>query len=140
MDPQHRLVLEVAGSSLATDLRVGLEILTRLRLLGFGLSVNAFGPHELPPARLRDIPFSELKLDRAFVMGLPDDRKSLAIVRTVTQLAKDLGMSVVAEGVETRAQQEALCEAGVTSLQGFLLSHPLTETDLDAWLGAPQGA
>lgn len=107
---------------------------------GFPLSIDDFGTGYSCLAYLKDLPARKLKLDRAFVMGLPEDRKSFAIVRTVTQLAIDLGMTVVAEGVETEAQQEALCEAGVTLLQGFLLSHPLAESDLDAWLSAPQGA
>lgn len=101
---------------------------------GFPLSIDDFGTGYSCLAYLKNLPAQKLKLDRAFVMDLPHDRKSMAIVRTVTQLALELGMSVVAEGVETPAQQEVLCEAGVTALQGFLVSHPLPENELNNWL------
>lgn len=101
---------------------------------GLPLAIDDFGTGYSCLAYLKDLPARKIKLDRAFVLGLPEDRKSFAIVRTMTQLARDLGMTVVAEGVETVAQYESLREAGVDVVQGFLFSHPLTEGELDRWL------
>jgi EAL domain-containing protein (putative c-di-GMP-specific phosphodiesterase class I) len=101
---------------------------------GFPLAIDDFGTGYSCLAYLKDLPARKLKLDRAFVKGLPEDRKSFAIIRTITQLAADLGMTIVAEGVETDAQRDILAEAGVTALQGFLLSYPLPETELETWL------
>jgi diguanylate cyclase (GGDEF)-like protein len=107
---------------------------------GFPLAIDDFGTGYSCLAYLKDLPAQKLKLDRAFIMGLPEDKKSFAIVRTVTQLALDFGMTVVAEGVETEQQRDALLEAGVNALQGFLFSRPLEEHLLDAWLAGTQGA
>ncbi|HJW26458.1 MAG TPA: bifunctional diguanylate cyclase/phosphodiesterase [Rhodocyclaceae bacterium] len=101
---------------------------------GLPLAIDDFGTGYSCLAYLKDLPAKKIKLDRAFVVGLPEDRKSFAIVRTVAQLARDLGMTVVAEGVETVAQYESLCEAGVMAVQGFLFSRPLAEDRLDLWL------
>lgn len=101
---------------------------------GFPLAIDDFGTGYSCLAYLKDLPASKLKLDRAFVKDLPGDGKSFAIIRTITQLATDLGMTVVAEGVETEAQRDTLAAAGVTALQGFLLSHPLPESKLEHWL------
>lgn len=108
--------------------------LAEVQEAGLPLAIDDFGTGYSCLAYLKDLPARKIKLDRAFVVGLPEDRKSFAIVRTVTQLARDLGMTVVAEGVETRAQYECLCEAGVTYIQGFLFSEPLVEEELDLWL------
>ncbi|MCK6390631.1 MAG: EAL domain-containing protein [Azonexus sp.] len=106
---------------------------------GFPLAIDDFGTGYSCLAYLKDLPARKLKLDRAFIVGLPEDKKSFAIVRTVTQLARDLGMTVVAEGVETQAQYDSLCAAGVDAIQGFLLCRPLTEPALDTWLQGRQG-
>ncbi len=106
---------------------------------GFPLAIDDFGTGYSCLAYLKDLPAKKLKLDRAFILGLPEDRKSFAIVRTVTQLARDLGMTVVAEGVETQAQYDSLCEAGVDAIQGFLLCRPLAEPALDTWLNGHKG-
>ncbi len=101
---------------------------------GFSLAIDDFGTGYSCLAVLKDLPAGKLKLDRAFVSGLPEDRRSYSVARAVVRLALDLGMSVVAEGVETAAQHEALCEAGVTAIQGFHLARPMAEAALEAWL------
>jgi EAL domain-containing protein (putative c-di-GMP-specific phosphodiesterase class I) len=127
------LMLEVAGSHLATDLRVGLEILTRLRLQGFGLSVNAFGPQELPPARLRDIPFSELKLDRAFVAAARRDPAAGAAFASSVALGRQLGVTVVAEGVENIDDWRYVHGTGCGAAQGYFVAEPMRADALPAW-------
>lgn len=101
---------------------------------GLSLSIDDFGTGYSCLAYLKDIPAKKLKMDRLFVSNLPEDRKSLAIIRAITQLAQDLGMTVVAEGVETPAQRDTLISAGVNALQGFLFTRPLPDTLLEGWL------
>lgn len=101
---------------------------------GFSLAIDDFGTGYSCLAYLKDLPASKLKLDRSFVRGLPDDRKSLAIIHAVTAMARDLGMTVVAEGVETEIQRQLLVDAGVTALQGFLFSRPLAGSQIGEWL------
>lgn len=103
---------------------------------GFPLAIDDFGTGYSCLAYLKDLPAKKLKLDRAFVLDLPHDRKAYAIARTITQLANDLGMVVVAEGVETREQYESLREMGVTAVQGFLLARPMDEADVAGWRSA----
>lgn len=101
---------------------------------GLSLSIDDFGTGYSCLAYLKDIPASKLKLDRSFVQNLPADRKSLAITRAITQLAQDLGMTVVAEGVETIEQRDTLINIGVNALQGFLFTRPLPSQQLEDWL------
>lgn len=106
---------------------------------GLSLAIDDFGTGYSCLAYLKDIPANKLKLNRTFVKHLPEDRKSLAIVRAITRLAQDLGMTVVAEGVETTQQRDILMNAGVNALQGYLFSRPLPETRLEAWLSSFEG-
>jgi len=104
------------------------------RQAGVSLAIDDFGTGYSCLANLKDIPATKLKLDRAFVRVLPDDRRSLAVVRAMTQLGRELGMTIVAEGVETREQQGALVEVGVDAVQGFLHARPMDADSLVAWL------
>jgi diguanylate cyclase (GGDEF)-like protein len=101
---------------------------------GFPLALDDFGTGYSSLGCLKDLPASKLKLDRAFVLDLPHDRRSFSVVKAVTQLALDLGMTVVAEGIETREQYDSLCEAGVTAIQGFYLARPMSASAFLAWL------
>lgn len=101
---------------------------------GFSLAIDDFGTGYSCLAYLKDIPASKLKLDRTFIQGLPADHKSLSIIRAITQMAHDLGISVVAEGVENVEQCDILLNAGVNMLQGFLFSRPLSASRLETWL------
>jgi diguanylate cyclase (GGDEF)-like protein len=103
---------------------------------GFPLALDDFGTGYSSLGCLKDLPASKLKLDRAFVIDLPQNRRSFAVVKAVTRLALDLGMTVVAEGVESQDQYDSLCEAGVTAIQGFLLARPMPEADFLTWLAA----
>lgn len=101
---------------------------------GLSLAIDDFGTGYSCLAYLKDIPANKLKLDRTFVKNLPEDKKSLAIVRAITRLAQDLGMTVVAEGVETPEQLDTLLGTGVNALQGYLFTRPLPEQQLESWL------
>jgi diguanylate cyclase (GGDEF)-like protein len=104
------------------------------RKAGVSLAIDDFGTGYSCLANLKDIPATKLKLDRAFVRVLPEDRRSLAVVRAMTQLGRELGMTIVAEGVETREQHDALVDVGVDAVQGFLHARPMEAELLVGWL------
>lgn len=101
---------------------------------GVGLAIDDFGTGYSCLANLKDIPAKKLKLDRAFISVLPEDRRALSVVRSMMQLGHELGMTIVAEGCETQEQYEALCEAGVDAIQGFFHARPMPEEDVITWL------
>ena len=104
------------------------------RAAGVGLAIDDFGTGYSCLSSLKDLPATKLKLDRAFISVLPRDRRAFAIVRAMTQLARDLGMIVVAEGVETREQLDACVTAGVDATQGFFNACPMSEETLLQWM------
>lgn len=108
--------------------------LRSVRNIGIGLAIDDFGTGYSCLATIKDIPATKLKIDRAFVCVLPEDRRAFAVVRAITQLAQELGMTVVAEGVETQDQLDSLKKAGVDAIQGFLQAAPMTEDALRTWL------
>jgi diguanylate cyclase (GGDEF)-like protein len=101
---------------------------------GVGLAIDDFGTGYSCLANLKDIPAGKLKLDRAFVTVLPEDKRALAVVRAMTQLGHELGMTIVAEGCETKEQIDALLDAGVDAIQGFYYARPMPEETLLSWL------
>lgn len=101
---------------------------------GVGLSIDDFGTGYSCLANLKDLPATKLKLDRAFVIALPHDHRAFSVVKAMTQLGRDLGMVVVAEGVEEMVQLESLREAGVDAIQGYIHARPMPAEDLLLWL------
>jgi EAL domain-containing protein (putative c-di-GMP-specific phosphodiesterase class I) len=112
--------------------------LAAAREAGVALAIDDFGTGYSCLANLKDIPATKLKLDRAFVRVLPEDRRALAVVRAMTQLGRELGMTIVAEGVETQAQHQALVDVGVDAVQGFLHARPMDGEALLGWLRGRQ--
>ena len=115
------LVLEVTESRLMLDTRAPLEILTRLRLKRFRLSIDDFGTGHSSLAQLRDIPFDELKIDQGFVHRAWSDETLRAMYDASLSLARQLGMEVVAEGVEDRNDWEILRRTGCDLAQGTVI-------------------
>jgi diguanylate cyclase (GGDEF)-like protein len=103
---------------------------------GVGLAIDDFGTGYSCLANLKDIPAGKLKLDRAFVRVLPEDRRALSVVKAVAQLGRDLGMTIVAEGCEKQEQIDALLDAGVDAIQGFFYAKPMPQEMLLPWLQA----
>lgn len=101
---------------------------------GVSLSIDDFGTGYSCLANLKDIPAKKLKLDRAFVTVLPEDRRARAVVRAMTQLGHELGMTVVAEGCERQEEIDVLMDAGVDAIQGFFYARPMPEDKLFQWL------
>lgn len=131
--PQE-IVLEVTESSLMRDQRVALEILTRLHLKRFRLSIDDFGTGNSSLSQLRDIPFDELKIDQSFVHGASGNQTQRAIFDASLGLARQLKMESVAEGVEDRADWNFLRQRGCDLAQGYFIAKPMPAEDLPAWL------
>jgi EAL domain-containing protein (putative c-di-GMP-specific phosphodiesterase class I) len=127
------LTLEVTESRLMQNPLATLDILSRLRLKGFGLAIDDFGTGHSSLAQLRDLPFQELKLDRSFVHGANRDPARRAIVEATLALAHQLGMKAVAEGVEDRADWDFLATIGCDIVQGYLVARPMTGAELPSW-------
>lgn len=125
--------LEITESELMGELVTSLDILTRLRLKGFGLSIDDFGTGYSSLSLLHRVPFSELKIDRSFVANMEKDKEAFAIVETCVMLGHKLNMTVVAEGVETEAQLKLLAGLGCDVAQGYLYSRPLPADELLVW-------
>lgn len=128
------IVLEVTESRLMADLRIPLEILTRLRLKRFRLSIDDFGIGNSTLAQLRDLPFDELKIDQSFVHGAWGDEKLRAMFHASLGLAQQLGLESVAEGVEDLADWEFVCRAGCDIAQGYFIAKPMPAAALPAWI------
>ncbi|MBI5625755.1 MAG: EAL domain-containing response regulator [Nitrosomonadales bacterium] len=132
--PPQTMELEVTESRLMEDLRIPLEILTRLRLKRFRLSIDDFGTGNSSLVQLRDLPFDELKIDQSFVRGAHSNEKLQAIFDSSLGLAKQLGMEVVAEGVEDRADWDFVRNRGCAIAQGYFIAKPMPAADLPAWI------
>jgi EAL domain-containing protein (putative c-di-GMP-specific phosphodiesterase class I) len=127
-------VLEVTESQLVKDLSAALEILTRLRLKRFSLSIDDFGTGHSSLTQLRDIPFDELKVDQGFVHGAASNNTLSAIYGASLGLAKLLGMKTVAEGAEDREDWEFLRSTGCHSVQGFFIAKPMPADEIPGWI------
>lgn len=132
--PPHLVCLEITESSVMDDPDRALEILLGLHGLGLKLSVDDFGTGFSSLTYLKKLPVDELKIDRSFVYRMIDDPDDRLIVRSTIELAHNLGLKVVAEGVETAACLDALRALGCDMAQGYLFSHALRRVKLEAWL------
>ena len=130
--PASSLVLEITESTAMHDPDASLAILQRLSELGVGISIDDFGTGYSSLLYLKRLPASELKIDRGFVRDLVAGGEDAAIVSAIIALGRTLNLAVIAEGVETAAQQDLLTELGCTSLQGFHLGRPRPATDFTA--------
>lgn len=131
-------VLEITESRLGGDQTSALDVLTRLRLRGFKLAIDDFGTGFSSLEQLRDAPFSEVKLDRAFVHGASRDSSRLTILEGGVRMAQKLGLTTVAEGVEDEEDWQVVQELGCDMVQGYLISEPLTAPDLERFAGLPE--
>lgn len=130
IDPT-KLTLEITESALMGELVTSLDILTRLRLKGIGLSIDDFGTGYSSLSQLHRVPFSEMKIDRSFVSNMAQDYEARAIVKTCIMLGHELNMEVVAEGVETLEVLELLKSLGSDLAQGYYFSKPVSSKLLE---------
>ena len=132
--PADRLTLEITESTAMADPARAQALLLRLRDLGVGLSIDDFGTGHSSLAYLSTLPVTELKIDRSFVMSIGRDDGQAMIVRSTIDLGHNLGLRVVAEGVEDDATLDWLTHHGCDLAQGYGLARPLPAADLAAWL------
>lgn len=131
--PSDRLVLELTESATQPLVKL-MDALTRFRIKGIGLAIDDFGTGYSSLMQLRQLPFTEVKIDQAFVADLPHSRDSRLIIQAVTELARGLGLTSTAEGVETIEQLRAVRELGCDFGQGYLMSAPIEPQVLKGWV------
>jgi EAL domain-containing protein (putative c-di-GMP-specific phosphodiesterase class I)/signal transduction histidine kinase/HPt (histidine-containing phosphotransfer) domain-containing protein len=129
-----RVIVEVTESGLVENMTDALEILSRIRLKGFHLSIDDFGTGYSTLNQLQKIPFSEFKVDRSFVHGATHDPAALAIFEASTDMARKMGLSVVAEGVENIEDWQLAERFGCDQVQGFFIAKPMPADQFDEWL------
>jgi diguanylate cyclase (GGDEF)-like protein len=123
--PANCLTLEITETTAMSDADASLQVLKQLAEMGVDLSIDDFGTGYSSLLYLKRLPANELKIDRGFVRDLVHDGDDAAIISAIVALGQALNLRIVAEGVETRQQQDFLTDLGCNSLQGFLLGHPL---------------
>jgi diguanylate cyclase (GGDEF)-like protein len=129
------LELEVTESALMTEPMRAQDVLKRLSLLGLRISIDDFGVGYTSLSQLKTLPVSELKIDRSFVTSMAQDSSNALIVQSVVDLGHNLGLSIVAEGVETAEVLDELSALGCDIAQGYLVGRPMPAVDLDIWRG-----
>ena len=128
-----KIIIEVTETALMSDVVRYMDILTRLRMKGFNLSIDDFGTGYSSLQQLIRIPFTELKIDRAFIRNLDTNKECKMVAEMSILLAHKLDMSVVSEGIETEAVWNILKELGCDKGQGFWMGKPMLAEDIDAW-------
>ncbi|MEQ8514622.1 MAG: EAL domain-containing response regulator, partial [Chromatocurvus sp.] len=131
--PLERIILELTETSAMEDAALSLNTLTHLRLQGFSLSIDDFGTGYSSMVQLVRMPFSEIKVDKSFVMTAMSSSESRAVVRSVVELGRSLGLETTAEGLEDAETLAYLKSLKCDIVQGYYLSRPLFPDDVPAW-------
>ncbi len=137
--PMSRVIVEITESGLIQEFGKALDVLARLRLRGAGVAIDDLGTGYSSMAQLRRVPCTEVKIDRTFVKDMLFDEAAMALVEELISLANRLNLKLVAEGVETAEQAQALLAAGCEFAQGYHFARPLPPGELAAWVDAHSG-
>jgi EAL domain-containing protein (putative c-di-GMP-specific phosphodiesterase class I) len=129
-----QLEIELTETVLLHQKETALAVLHQLRSLGVRIVMDDFGTGYSSLSYLQCFPFDKIKIDRSFVTDIAENANSLNIVRAVAALARGMGMTATAEGVETRDQLDRITFEGCTEMQGFLFSRPLPAREIEHWL------
>lgn len=129
-----QVIFEVTETQMLRNESIAKVNIDRLRLMGFGISIDDYGTGYSTMARLMSLPFTELKVDRRFCHGAADREQLCHILRNCAELASNLGISIVAEGVERNEDRELVSDLGFHCVQGYCESAPLRREQLLAWL------
>jgi len=138
--PARLLVVEITESTIMADPTHALQVLGRLDAMGVQVSIDDFGTGYSSMAHLKTLPVHELKVDRSFVSQMINNASDEVIVRSTIDLGRNLGLRVVAEGVEDEATWQALDALGCDAIQGYHVSRPVPPDDLIHWLERQQAA
>ena len=129
----NQLILEVTESAMMENPELAKSVLSGLHNMGLKIAIDDFGTGYSSLAYLKNLPVNELKIDRSFIMNIDSDKSDRAIVKSTIDLAHNLGLSVVAEGVETQEGWDILAEMGCDIIQGYFLSKPLPAKEFEQW-------
>jgi len=132
--PAGMLCLEITESALMEDPAIAQSTLRRLRELGVATSIDDYGTGYSSLAYIKQLAVNELKIDRGFVAGMEADQRNAAIVRSTIELGHNLGLTVVAEGVETEHELAQLRRFGCDAAQGYLFARPMSAPAFERWL------
>jgi diguanylate cyclase (GGDEF)-like protein len=132
--PASSLIFEITESSIMSDPVRTVAVLGRMRAMGVRLAIDDFGTGYSSFSHLRRLPVDEIKIDKSFVMHLANDHSDLVIVRSIVDLGRNLGLRVVAEGVEDEIAWRELSSLGCDLVQGYVLTRPLAEAEMNVWL------
>ena len=135
----QNIILEVTESAATTEIGHSLETLSRLRMKGFGLSIDDYGTGYSSLQQLARIAFTEIKLDQSFIRGAATQQAARTILESSIDMAKKLGILTVAEGIETEEDWDLLRELGCDLAQGYLIAKPLESGEFMAWAGDRPG-
>jgi len=119
------IIFEITENRIIKNFKLVLEIMTRLHLKGFGLSIDDFGTGFSSMTQLQNFPFQELKIDKSFITGASRNHQAQAIIESSISLARKLDMHVVAEGVETKEDLQLVTRLGCDTVQGYLFAKPM---------------
>ncbi len=134
-----KLILEVTESAIMSDPEQAMKALNMLKAMNIKLSIDDFGTGYSSMEQLKRAPVDELKIDKSFVLDLANNQEDFVIVRSITSLAHNLGLTIVAEGVEDQASLATLNELNVETAQGYLISKPINQADFLEWLKTCDG-
>jgi diguanylate cyclase (GGDEF)-like protein len=137
--PASQLVLEITESSVMRDETVARDILGRFRDMGMRIAIDDYGTGYSSLAQIKNLPVTELKIDKSFVMNLHQDNDDAVIVKSTIEMGHNMGLSVTAEGVETEAIRRILEQYGCDMLQGYYFSRPLPVDAFTEWLASFDG-
>jgi EAL domain-containing protein (putative c-di-GMP-specific phosphodiesterase class I) len=129
-----KLELEILESQSIENREHIIEILKEVHKLGITISIDDFGTGYSSLSYLKQLPVDKLKIDRSFIMDIPFDNASVALVRTIIALANNLGLEIIAEGVESREQVDFLLQEGCENIQGYYYSKPLPAEEIEELL------
>jgi len=132
--PDHVLALEITENTLMDDPAQASKILVAINALKVDVSIDDFGTGYSSLAYLKHLEVDELKIDRSFIVGMGEFKNDAVIVKAVINMAQNMGLRVVAEGVETRSEWDQLAEMGCDYIQGYYISRPKPESEITLWL------
>ncbi|MDD3370822.1 MAG: EAL domain-containing response regulator [Alphaproteobacteria bacterium] len=134
--PPEMLILEVTESEAMRDVTRTMDVLLRLRLRNIGVSIDDFGTGHASLSELQRMPFSELKIDKSFVTTAPTNNDQAVIAKSIIDLGHNIGLRVIAEGIEDERAWDLMREKGCDLAQGYFVGHPMPAQELATWMDA----
>jgi EAL domain-containing protein (putative c-di-GMP-specific phosphodiesterase class I) len=132
--PAEMLILEVTETEAMRDVTRTMDVLLRMRLRNIGVSIDDFGTGHSSLRELQRMPFSEMKIDKSFVVDMAKNKDCAVIVNSIIDLGHNLGLRVIAEGIEDQRVWEMLCERGCDCGQGYFMAKAMAASDLMLWV------